>query len=347
MKIDNNKLLIRTRSYFNEYLPKQKKSSANTITAYRITLNQFIDYMAEKNACHIIKLDLDSFSRQNVSAFLDDLEANHGCSVKTRNAKLNHLRSFLKYVSLLDPCDSVYYAELASIPLKKHVKKLTVDHMSQQEIKALLASPDTSTLRGMRDQFIMILMYDTGARVQEIVDTNVNSLRLDEPATATLHGKGNKSRTVPLMKSTVRHARKYLQIFHPEESEYSSVPLFYVKRRDSLQRISDDAIRVFVQKYGDMARVKVSTIPEKVHPHMLRHSRAMHLYQNGMDLTLISQWLGHSDLKVTQIYAYADTEMKRKAIEKATGSYEVADVSVPSKYDVNDDEVIKKLYGLA
>ena len=134
----------------------------------------------------------------------------------------------------------------------------------------------------------------------------------------TLFGKGRKSRVVPLMDKTAQHLKKYLSLFHEIAAADDDAPLFYSVIHGNRQCLSARRVRYMLQKYGEQARQVCSEVPENVYPHLFRHSRAMHLYQEGMDLTLVSQWLGHSQLETTQIYAHADTEHKRKAIEAAT-----------------------------
>lgn len=214
--------------------------------------------------------------------------------------------------------------------------------MSEAAVKALLEAPDTSTKMGLRDQFLMI--YDTGARNQEALDVKICDLRIDKTPTVTLHGKGDKIRVVPLMKDTVKHLHNYMAVFHKGETWLSSEWLFYVERKGTRSAMCDDTARLRIQKYAELAREVCPDVPERVHPHLWRHTRAMHLSQHGMDLTLISQWLGHKQVETTLIYAYADTEAKRKAIEKAMGA-EFPDTE-PVNYTVSDEETLKRLYGL-
>ena len=136
-----------------------------------------------------------------------------------------------------------------------------------------------------------------------------------------------------------------MKLFHPDGHMHSQQPLFYVEQCGAKHPMSDDNVRKFLRRYGTSARENCPEVPENVHPHLWRHSRAMHLYQHGMALSLISQWLGHSNLETTLVYAYADTEQKRRAIEKSMGRDVIAGVDLP-KYSVSDEEVLKKLYGL-
>jgi len=208
------------------------------------------------------------------------------------------------------------------------------------------------TEKGLRDQFFLLFMYDTGARLQEIRTLTLRDITWGKEVSVTLHGKGSKVRVVPLMKPTAEHLENYLKVFHPEynrkENSYVDLPLFYVVQHGRRQPISDSAARKLVRSYGDKAKLICPELPDIVHPHLIRHSRAMHLYQRGMDLTLVQQWLGHAQIETTQIYAYADTEHKRKAIEKSTAvNNPLRSKRSASRFTVTDEQTLKQLYGLA
>ena len=340
-----NKLLACVRDYLVEYLPNQKNCSENTIISYRCSLNGFFDHLTTENNVKLKDVGFDMMTKASVISFLDSVEA-AGCSASTRNIKLQAICSFLKYAESCDIANAIYYSEVLDIPKKKHATSLTVDYMTTDDVKLLLSMPDDQTKRGIRDMFIMVLLYDSAARVQELVNIKLKDIHDTSVPSVVLFGKGRKKREVPLMPSTMDHFRRYRAVFHPDAGSNPEEPLFYTERKGVRCAISDDTIRVILNKYADMARQHSSTIPERVYPHLLRHSRAMHLYQNGMDLSLIAQWLGHVDVKTTLIYAHADMEMKRKAIMLATGGYASQDELAPPKYDLNDDEVVKKLISL-
>jgi site-specific recombinase XerD len=190
-------------------------------------------------------------------------------------------------------------------------------------------------------------MYDTGARVQEVIDISVSDLRFGKTPTVTLHGKGDKIRSVPLSEKTVDNLRLHLDICQVGSTQSHSIPLFFstiggVRKPLSLRRVRD-----MIKDYGVLARTRCAEVPENVYPHLLRHSRAMHLYQHGMDLTLVSQWLGHANLDTTLVYAHADTEQKRRAIAAATsdGKKSPANIS-PARFKVSDEDTLKRLSGL-
>ncbi len=345
-KLKDDGLFRTIRNYLKVYLPEQRNCSRHTVTSYKTALNQYLDYITDIKKIPLREVTFDCFNVGNVSAFLDYIETNQEVSAKTRNQRLQALKAFLKYSSALDSATAALFMDIQKIPLKKLPEKNRIEFLSEKAIAAILAVPDASKERDFRNLAIMILMYDTGARVQEITNLKVKDLRLtDSTPVVNLFGKGRKHRTVPLMENTFLQMKKYLSIFHPEEDEYSEEPLFYVVRHQLRSAISTDSIRIFLQKYASIAKNSCKDIPDSIHPHMIRHSRAMHLYRHGMDLMLISQWLGHSNISTTLIYAHADTEMKRSAIEKATREISLPDC-YPDKYDINDEAILKKLYGL-
>ncbi len=258
---------------------------------------------------------------------------------------LHSIRAFISYASACRPEYISLASELSAIKIQKKERFAKIDYMTEAAVKALLEQPDTKTKIGLRDQFLMIFLYDTGARIQEVLDVKLCDIRIDKTPTVTLHGKGRKIRSVPLMKDTVNHLLNYMEVFHKGKPWLSTDWLFYVERKGICSAMCDDTARLRIQKYAGAARKKCPDVPENVHPHLWRHTRAMHLYQHGMDLTLIAQWLGHKQLETTLIYAYADTETKRKAIEKAMGMETVLEAENVN-YTVDDEETLKRLYGL-
>jgi site-specific recombinase XerD len=219
--------------------------------------------------------------------------------------------------------------------------------MSEAAVAALFAQPDTSTKKGLRDQFILLMFYDTGARIAEILNVRLRDVKLGDTPTVTLLGKGGKTRIVPLTDKTAEHYRNYLSVFHSGESQYSEQYLFYTVQHGHKNPMGETAVRDMMNLYCKAARTVCPEVPATIHPHLWRHTRAMHLYQHGMDLTLISQWLGHANLETTLVYAHADTEHKRKAIEAAVSPDSPLKTFVNAeRFTVSDDEMLKRLYGL-
>ncbi len=332
--------------YFLLYLPRMRKCSDNTIRSYREAVSSLLEFIAKSKNISLSAITFKMITSDMLSAFLDSLEE-QGVCISTRNQRLQAIRSFFGYAVMVDPALMIYRNEIYKVPVKKDTNKTTIEYLSEKAVKVLLEQPDRTTEKGMRDIFILLLMYDSAARVQELVDIKICDLINGKTPLVILHGKGAKVRTVPLMESTMLYYEKYFSMYHPEETPHSNQYLFYNVRHGIKNRLDTSTIRKMISKYGKAARELCPAIPENVHPHLLRHSRAMHLYQHGMELSLISQWLGHSQYETTLIYAHADTEQKRKAIEQATSNNSVLKKSDASKrYVISDDEMLKRLYGL-
>ncbi|MFT8312375.1 MAG: tyrosine-type recombinase/integrase [Sporolactobacillus sp.] len=346
-KLKDETLFRLMRDYLNVYLPNQKCCSLNTIKSYRESLNLLFDFITTQKAIPLTDITFEVLNSQTIIEFLDWMEKEHNWGISTRNHRLSSIRSFFKYAGNMELTMIVYQNEIKKIPLKKNKDAKVVEFMTEQALKTVLEQPDTSTKNGIRDLFFMILMYDTGARDREVLDMKVKDFCVDSKNPYVyLTGKGEKTRVVPVMTKTVNHFHQYLKIFHSPTEKNLNQYLFYTVRHGIKQQMSDDNVARFMKIYGTTAKKKCGEIPKKVHPHLFRHTRAMHLYRAGMPLALLSEWLGHAQLETTLIYAYADTEMKREAIKRATGANNPLIVGENPAYWKNDDELIKKLYGL-
>jgi site-specific recombinase XerD len=286
-------------------------------------------------------------TRETVDGFLDHLEKERRCSVSTRNQRLACIRSFVKYAGSRDVGLQAYVKILCSIPLKKEVKDTVISFFSESALKTILEQPDTGAKKGLRNLFFMILMYDTAARNQEILDIKLSGVHFEgENPYVAIIGKGGKTRLVPVMQKTVAHFNKYASAFHSKSG--SDEHLFYIERKNKRYAMSPDTSEKFIRKYGVAAHEVNPEAPETLHPHQFRHSRSMHLYRSGMPLVLLAEWLGHAQVTTTTVYANADTEMKRKAIEKATSKLNPLLSGDDSYLEWEDDDaLIRQLYGLS
>lgn len=344
-RMTDSSLFDRIHDFLMVYLPDQKCASPHTVIAYRHAINIYLDFICESTGTVLKNLDFSVFQKQHAEGFLAWMKDTKQYTSSTINQKMAGIREFLSYASARNPELVVYLRVFSDMPRQKTDTWASIDYMSENAVNAILRQPDPTTRQGLRDLFYMVMIYDTAARVDEMMKIRICDIRAGKAPTVTLQGKGSKTRIVPLMERTVSYFKQYVNLFHPQETEYSRQPLFYVKRRGMTAPMSDDNVRRFMKKYADMARLECTEVPDSVYPHLWRHSRAMHLYQHGMDLTLISQWLGHANLEVTLVYAHADTEKKREAINKAMENTSLAtpDASV---FKVEDDELLKKLCGL-
>lgn len=344
MKPESETLVKSFHNFFHIYLPRQKCYSTNTIDSYKAAFNLFLDYMMEEFQLPLYKMKLEDLNRDNLVGFLDWLSTVRKSSSSTCNQRLMAFRSFAKYLGLNDFSLASIYTDVCGVPLKKASPKI-VEYLSEDGLKTLLLQPDTSKRTETRNQFFMIFMYDTAARCQELLDLRVKEISLTGGSPFVyLTGKGNKTRTVPLMNATVKHLMNYLKLFHPNYPKCGDDYLFYTISHGQIHQMSRDTVALFMKKYGESAREICRDIPSRVHPHQIRHTRAIHLYRGGMPLALLSEFLGHVSVETTRIYAYADTEMKRNAIEKATSK--TTEVEETPIWNTTDDEVLRKLAGL-
>ena len=347
MKAKDISLFPLVHDYLKIYLPKQRNVIPNTILSYRKALEELLDYVKEREQIPLGSISFEHLTAETIFSFLEYLESEKGCSISTRNVRFAAIRAFMDYATDHDVALVANLNKLKKVPFKKPDSAAMVDYMSMAAITAITEQPDANTPKGLRDRVFIMLLYDTGARIQEILSLKLSDLQLERLPKVTLFGKGRKTRVVPLMDKTAQHLKKYLSVFHENAAADGDVPLFYSVIHGRRQCLSARRVRYMLQKYGEQARQVCPEVPANVYPHLFRHSRAMHLYQEGMDLTLVSQWLGHSQLETTQIYAHADTEHKRKAIEAATPQDNPLYSKLNSaRYTVTDEETLKKLTGL-
>ena len=303
---------IHVTSFLTHYLAAQRNLSPNTIKAYRDVFTLLLRFCRDVRGIAPEKLRLELIDVSLVEAFLDHLETERKSSPRTRNHRLATLHAFFRYVQAEEPAHMVQCQRILAIPLRRHARP-TVGYLSKEELAEILAQPDLRTLEGRRDAVLLSVLYDTGARVQELIDLSVGDVRLDPPAQIRLLGKGRKMRAVPLMDNTIQLVRDHLQENHLDRPEQFDKPVFQNARG---QRLSRSGIRYILQKYLGTARSKLPCLNRKVSPHTLRHAKGMHLLQSGISLDMIRDFLGHVDAKTTQIYARANLEMKRNALEK-------------------------------
>jgi site-specific recombinase XerD len=305
-------LSIHVTSFLTHHLAAQRNLSPNTIRSYRDVFTLFLRFCRDVRGIAPEKLRLEQIDVSLVEAFLDHLETERKSSPRTRNHRLATLHAFFRYVQAEEPAYILQCQKILAIPLRRHVRPV-VGYLSKEELAELLAQPDVQTLDGRRDAVLLSVLYDTGARVQELIDLSVGDVRLDSPAQLRLLGKGRKMRAVPLMNNTVQLLRDHIQENHLDRPEQFDKPLFPNARN---QRLSRSGIRYILQKYLAKAQRKLSSLNRTVSPHTLRHAKGMHMLQSGISLDMIRDFLGHVDVKTTQIYARANLEMKRQALEK-------------------------------
>jgi len=300
--------------FFKKYLSHERGASTNTIASYRDTFVLFITFMEQKRNIKLTKLLFSSITQDVIVAFLDWLQDERKCSTATRNQRLAAIHSFFKYVQYQSPDNLFECQKIMSIKVKK-AKKTVINHLTVDGIKLLLKQPDSSSKRGRRDVALLSLLYDTGARVQEIIDLTPKAIRFNKPPTILLTGKGGKGRVVPLMDSQVNILKQYMaeeNLLEPNASQY---PLFPNYNQQKFTRAG--ITNIFLKYVGKAKMENPELIPDNLSCHSLRHSKAMHLLQAGVNLVYIRDILGHVSVQTTEVYARADSKLKREALEKA------------------------------
>lgn len=325
------------RSYLHEYMPVTKNLSDKSVFAYKQSLKSYLRFLENEKSLTESKVTFDSFTRGNIKNYIVWLKEG-GYASKTINLNLTAIRSFLKYCSEEDFELRGIYTEVCTIKNQKEEKR-PIEYLQPSATVAILSAYDTNTSKHRRNRMMLIMLYDTGARVQELANINLSSLHLDmENPFVTLIGKGRKSRNVPLLKKTVLHLKKYIKEFHPKFEEEA---LFYSLLDGRPHRLSTDSISLILKTASQNARKSCSEVPERVHCHMMRKTKAMDLYKNGVPLPFIMQLLGHESMSTTsEFYAFATLEMMSDAMNKAS-TINDDDEKIWKK-----DEVKKLLYSL-
>lgn len=298
-------------SFFRQRLIAQRKASHNTVAAYRDGLRLFLVFAAKRQGKAPSRLALEDLDRDVVLAFLDHLEQERHNSISTRNARLAAIRSFFHHVAASDPQAMGIAQRVLGIPTKRTTKRMLC-YLDQKDLETILAAPDRTTLLGQRDHALLTFIARTGARVSEACDVNAEDLRLQWPQQVLLRGKGAKERAIPLSKGTAQQLaalcdRRRL----PPDSEAA---LFVNARGQRLTR--HGVTHVLKRAVATASGTKPELADRAISPHTLRHTKAMHLLQSGVDLTTIQSWLGHASPNTTHHYVEADLEMKRCALEK-------------------------------
>lgn len=316
-------------------LPNIRNQSSNTIISYRDTYVRLLIYCRDVLSIKPERISVADLTAERLVDYLNWLEQDCNNSINTRNQRLAAIHSLFRYIQMQSPEYLFQCQQILGIPYKK-AEKHPVGYLSEDETKTLLSTPDTSTRKGRRDQALLTLLYDSGARVQELVDLRVGDLRLNTPAQVKLTGKGRKTRCVPLMDKTVTLLRQYLlenNIDTPVSFEH---PLFFNSQRKKLTR---QGVAYILCKYADLCNI------QQVSPHKLRHTKAMHLTEADVNPIFIRDFLGHTDLKVTEIYSKTSIKMKKAALDKMNSGKTVIP-DKPVKDWTNDNSLLDWLNGL-
>jgi site-specific recombinase XerD len=300
-------------AFFYEWMVQQRNASVHTVRSYRDTWRLFLRFVAKRRKRTVAQLVLSELTASEVSAFLHYTEQERGDTIGTRNCRLAALRSFFDFVAGKEPTAIAQCAEVLHVPTKRAPIRAP-SYLEPDEVKAILAQPDRSTIGGQRDHALLAFLYNTGARIQEALNVCPRAFRFDSPACVRLYGKGRKERVCPLWPETVLLLRSLLRRRPRADDEAIFVNRYGVP-------LGASGVRFKLAKYVQAAAGTVPSLKSKdVTPHSFRHATAVHLVAAGVDITVIRSWLGHVSLDTTNHYAQANLETKRKALERLDAS---------------------------
>ncbi|TWP32458.1 tyrosine-type recombinase/integrase [Leekyejoonella antrihumi] len=300
------------------YLPVTRACSHNTVSAYRDAFTLFLRFMDQRQATSPDKVSFEDFTASNMAAYLGWLRTDRHCSDATANQRLAAVKSFFRYVQTQAPEQIAQAQQVLSLKAAQ-VPQPAIGYLPVEAVGLLL---ECATRRGLRDLALLTTLYDTGARVQEVCDLSIVDLHLGKPASITLTGKGRKTRIVPLTPQAAQILTQHVRTL-PDDS---SKPVFANRTGQQLGRAG--AAYILAKCVHAAHADRPELVPAKVSPHQLRHSKAMHLLENGVNLIYIRDILGHASIVTTEVYAKANPEMKRRAVEAAASK-----TLGPSRYD--------------
>ena len=328
------------RAWLTIHLPRARRLSPHTVRSYKAALNAFLAYLREALGLDLAEIGFEAVDRAAVSGFaLWLVEARH-LSASSANQRLAAVKSFLSFCAGEDPALVSIWLDVkqvrpARVPLRPP------DALSMPAVEALIRAPGQHTRRGLRDTTLILVLFDTAARVQELLDLTLADIDTSSgQGRAVLTGKGPKTRTVPVMDKTGRHLDQYIGVFHPGSPE-PDASLFYTVGQGRRRPMSQDNVTYLLNRHAAVARRACPEVPERIHAHQLRHARAMQILRAGVPLPHIKEFLGHANIATTSIYASADNQMVREAIQQAAAG--VPDLAPLWK---GDDDLILQLAGL-
>lgn len=297
-------------SFFTDHLPQQRGMSPHTIESYRDSLKLFLLFVSG-NGADPSALTMQELTAKQVAAFLQHLESVRHNQVSTRNVRLSAIHAFFRYVGARHPEHLAQAQQILGVPFKRTVLR-EMQHLELTEIEAILRGIDRSSRAGLRDFALLSFMFNTGARISEVVGVQACDLRLDSPPSVCLRGKGRKERMCPLWPETARVLRLHLE--RSQLALHEPHNIFRNHRGHPLTRFGAGLI---LKKHVRQTAMCVKSLARKqIHPHSIRHSTAIHLLRSGVDLSTIANWLGHVSINTTNKYLNMDLETKRDALKK-------------------------------
>ena len=305
----NNNFAVLLQNFFYQRLIEQRNSSNDTVTAYRDTFKLLLSYLKEKHKISPDSVALDDLNPKNILGFLRYLEQDRHNKIRSRNARLAAIRSFLKYAAYQVPTLLPMVQKVLAIPMKCFQRPLP-KYLTLKQVQAILDAPDASTWSGKRDRVLLATLYNTGARVSEIITLRKSDVDVNSSMSIKITGKRRKQRVVPIWKTTAKQIQSWLKYLEAETDS----PLFpnahgHFMTRSGVEKRIKRAVEIAAENNPSLKGQSIT-------PHVFRHTTAMHLLQSGVDITVIALWLGHESPVTTHTYIEADLKMKENALKK-------------------------------
>jgi integrase/recombinase XerD len=300
--------------FFEEYLPGQRGMSPHTVRSYRDAIVLLLQFTSRDTHRRVEQLQITDFTAERVLRFLNFLETERRNGISTRNSRLGAIHIFARFLAAEWPEHLGSLQRVINIRFKRGARDAPIEYLEGSEVQAVLKSIDRTRSSGQRDYALFALMFNTGARVQEVLDLRCRDIRLEAPCQVRLFGKGKKLRLCPLWPATARLLRPMIEQRRASDTDPSNSLLFTNARGQQLSRFG---VRYLLRKYVALATRTTPTLRDKrIHPHSLRHGTAVALLKSGVDFATISQWMGHASLNTTMRYARADIDLKRQALSQ-------------------------------
>lgn len=301
------------RDFLNKYLVTQRQYSKATVKNYKDSINQYRIYLRDQKEIQFDKVSFSCFEKATVYDYCIWLRDEQKKATNTVNLRLSAIKSFLSYCSEEDPAVSEIYLKVKSIRRFKGKADQKLEYLDQKQLEAVFAAPDITGKMGRRNQYFMIHAYETGGRIEELVNMTLGDIiRNGTNVQIRLHGKGDKTRYIPFPADAIPHLDAYLTEFHPESTNEDY--LFYTIHDNQHTKMAPRTVNSFLYSYSKKLHEKEPSFPEKLHCHVFRHSIGMAMYKAGIPISYIKDFLGHASIDSTSIYAHADNDAMAKAL---------------------------------